>query len=658
MNVPAEEPIWVPSPDRVRSSLAERFRRHLGEVVDVELADSRAVHRFSCEQPGPFWRCLWGFAGLVGEPGPVDVLAPAFASTEFFPDGTVDITSSMLAGDPSEVVVIECNETGTVARIDRRGLRQRVASLAAALRRFGVHQGDVVAGYATTSTPTLTMMLAAAACGAVYTTTSAEFGADAVIDRFSQVEPKVLLAVDHYDFAGRRYDVSARVNEIVGAIESIELVVTTGAAGSDRFDTHAGAGRTVVEMSYDAATADTAAALVTQTVPFNAPGWILYSSGTTGTPKCIVHRAGGVALKHLSEMLLHCDIRRGDRVFYYTTPSWMMWNWLVTALAAGACVVLYDGSPLAPDPSRLLQVAEREAVTYFGTSPSFLDALRRTEIDVAAFDLATLRTVAVTGAPLSPGTARFAASWGADVHVLSKSGGTDLCGGLVTGDPTRAVWGGEIQAPAAGCDIAVVDDAGNDVTVGTTGELVSRTPFPSMPLGFLGDTDGSRLRAAYYDRYPGCWHQADFVSETEHGGYVVHGRSDTTLNANGVRIGTSEIYSQLERFGWIRGASAVEYKLGPAPQVVLVLELADGEALDDDRRAEIRTTLRDRYSPRHVPAVIEAVAELPRTMNGKLSEVAVTDAINRRELRWTGGLANPRSLDAIQDLGQRLSATG
>jgi acetoacetyl-CoA synthetase len=648
------EPIWVPSPERVLASRVDEFRLSLALIAGIDLADTRALHRFSCEQPGPFWRHFWRAAAIVGEPGGVDVRSPTFAATEFFPDGVVDFAATMLAGDPEQVVVIECDETGTTARWERGQLRQRVASMAATFRHAGVQPGDVIAAYATTSEPTLVAVLAAAACGAIATTVSAEFGPDAVIDRFSQVQPTVLVAVDGYRFAAKQHDVAGRVDEIVDSLESVRLLLTIG---SDRKVTRPGGPSRppLTSVSYHEAVADTSYPLVTHPVAFNDAGAILYSSGTTGPPKCIVHRSGGVLIKHLSEMILHCDIRPGDRVFFYTTPSWMMWNWLISGLAAGACVVLYSGSPLAPNPDQLLRMAASERVTYFGTSPSYLDGLRRAGVDPRDFDLVNVRTVAVTGAPLSPATARFAARFGADAHVLSKSGGTDLCGGLVTGDPTIPAWGGEIQAPAFGCDIAVVDDAGYDVAEGATGELVSRTPFPSMPIGFVGDTDGSKLRAAYYDRFPGCWHQADFVSRTSHGGYIVHGRSDTTLNANGVRIGTAEIYTQLERLPWIRGSAAVELQRESGSVVMLLVELDPDEGLDEglgvERRNEITTMLRERCSPRHVPSLIEVVAELPRTRNGKLSEVAVADSVNLRPQRGTDALANPGCLDALRVLG-------
>ena len=641
-----DAPIWTPSPSRAAASGASRFIAHLASA-DVVLSDTRELHRYSCDQPAGFWRAVWTFADLQGDPGPVDVIGDDFESTAFFPAGTVDVAATMLAGPGDDLAVVECDDTGTRLRLTRAELRERVASTASILRSAGVGPGDVVAAYSTTSAATLTVMLATASCGAVFTSSSAEFGAEAVIDRFAQVSPVALLVVDGYRYAGRRHMVGDRARAILAALPSVELVLTV-----DDVDLGPDAPRTVrIDGSRPAEP------LVTSLVGFNDPGSILYSSGTTGKPKCIVHRAGGVLLKHLSEQLLHCDIRPGDRVFYYTTTSWMMWNWLVSALAARAAVVLYDGAPLAPDPRVLLDMAAREGVTYFGTSPSYLEELRRRGIDPSGDrTITSLRTVAVTGAPLAPRTARFAAGWGDDVHVLSKSGGTDLCGGLLSGDPTRPAFAGEIQMPALGCRIAVLDDAGHDVPAGDDGELVSRTPFPSMPLRFVGDDDGRRLHDQYYARFPGCWHQSDFVSETVHGGYVVHGRSDTTLNVNGVRIGTAEIYAQLERLPWIRAAAAVARFDDEGARMVLLLEIGDGLGLDDERRDAVRQTLRERCSPRHVPSVIEEVPELPRTMNGKLSEMAVTDALNGRRERL-GGVVNAGSLVAVREIAARLERT-
>jgi acetoacetyl-CoA synthetase len=460
----------------------------------------------------------------------------------------------------------------------------------------------------------------------------------------------VLLAVDRYTYAGRDFDTRRRVSEIARRLPSLRtVIVRSGPPVSSRpSDLDLDLDSRLTVFDYDSVVAGTHR-LQTVECGFNAPGSVLFSSGTTGRPKCIVHRAGGVLLKHLSEMLLHCDIRPHDRLFYYTTPSWMMWNWLVSGLAAGACIVLYSGAPAAPDALQLLEMAEREGVTYFGTSPGYIDTVRRNVGGEPAavrqrFDLSSLRTVGSTGAPLSPTTARFAASWGFDLQVLSKSGGTDLCGGLVSGDPTRPVWAGEIQAPAYGCAIAIVDDDGNDVPPGVRGELVSRTAFPSMPLGFLGDDSRAVLRRTYFERFPGCWHQSDFARQTDHGGYVIEGRSDTTLNVHGVRIGTAEIYAQLDRFPWIQAAAAVEQRSAEASRLVLLLELAADEELTDDERGEISAALREHCSPRHVPAVIHQVAQLPRTMNGKVSEVAASDAINGFEVRGSDTLANAHVL--------------
>lgn len=607
--------------------------------------DSRTLHRWSCEAPDLFWRLLWDYAGVVGEPGSPGVSGGRrLEDSRFFPNGSIDVVATLLDGPPDDIVVRAWDENGLVEYVDRGTLRARVASVASRLDDVGVKEGDVVAAWATNGPAVLITMLATLSIGGVFTSSSVDFGAAAVVSRFGQVAPTVLLVTPTYQYAGQPYSLAGRVTEVTGSLPSLRLVLIDGELVSDP-----SSGNFLCESLPTVFRRP--ASFRTRTVPFNAPGWILYSSGTTGAPKCIVHRAGGVLLKHLSEHLMHCDIRSEDRVFYFTTPGWMMWNWLSSALACGAALVLYDGAPTWPDPRTLVRLARSEAVTYFGTSPGFLEAARLAGIRPASDgSLETLRTIGVTGAPLMPETSRYAAGWAPDVHVLSKSGGTDLCGGLVSGDPTSPVWPGEIQMPALGVDIAIVDDDGVDVAPGVTGELVSRSPFPSMPLGFVGD-DGSRLHAAYYQRFPGCWHQSDFASATTSGGYVIHGRSDTTLNANGVRIGTAEIYAELGYFDEIQAAVAVGRDVAPGrTSIVLVLQMLDGAGLTPDLEWSIRARLRERCSPRHVPSCIVSVPILPTTANGKLSEVAVADVLNGRDVRGYDTLANQSSIGLLREV--------
>jgi acetoacetyl-CoA synthetase len=383
---------------------------------------------------------------------------------------------------------------------------------------------------------------------------------------------------------------------------------------------------------------------------FDQPGFVLYSSGTTGRPKCIVHRAAGVLLKHRTEHALHCDVRPGDVFFYFTTCGWMMWNWLTSALSAGATIVLYEGSPFHPGPDVLLDLADRHGVTLFGASAKYIDSLRKAGVRPRdTHDLGTVRTICSTGSPLSPeGFDYIYDALKSDVHLASISGGTDLCGCFVAGDPTRPVWPGEIQAPVLGMAVDVYDDDGTPLPTGR-GELVCTRPFPSMPLGFWGDADGSRYRAAYFERFPGVWAHGDFASWTAHGGIVIHGRSDATLNSAGVRIGTAEIYRIVENFPEIAEAIAVGHEHDGDTRIVLFVRMVDGHVLTDELQVRIRDELRRQGSPRHVPAVIATVTDLPRTRSGKITELAVGDVVNGRTVRNTDALANPEALAQFRD---------
>jgi acetoacetyl-CoA synthetase len=602
------------------------------------------LHRWSVEQPGELWSVLWEHLGVLGDPGETafDPGDGSFLGARFFPDARLSFTENLLGHAPSDdgpalIAVREGAADRTWTWVE---LRADVAAAAAALRADGVRPGDRVAAWMPNVGETVVVMLATLSLGAVFTSTSPDFGTMGVLDRFGQVEPTVLLVCDGYRYGGKEFSLDERLAEVVAGLPSLRRVVVVPVLGSDP-----GAPVGQATRYEDWLAPHQGAELALPRFPFDQPGFVLYSSGTTGPPKCIVHRAAGVLVTHMKEHQLMCDVRPGDRVLYVTTCGWMMWNWLTSVLASGATAVLYDGNPMHPTPDVLFDVVDRYDVTLFGLSAKLIDAYRKADlVPRATHRLAHLRTICSTGSPLSVDGFRYV--YGRvhpDVHLASISGGTDLCGCLVGGDPTRPVWAGEIQGSALGMDIDVVDDEGSPCPPGPAGELICRRPFPSVPLGFWGD-DGSKFRGAYFERFEGVWAHGDFASWTPHGGVVIHGRSDATLNANGVRIGTAELYRVVEQLDEVAECIAVGQPWDGDTRIVLFVRLAAGVELDDALRDRIRTALRTQCSPRHVPAVIEAVADIPRTRSGKISELAVADVVSGRPVRNTEALANPEAL--------------
>jgi acetoacetyl-CoA synthetase len=638
--------LWTPSPARIAGAAMTAFRERLGRRCGTSLPDFEALHRFSVERPADFWSQLWDFAGVVGEKGErIFVDAADMRGARFFPDASLNVVETLLKRDDETPALLFAREDGVRSTTSWRALRAEVSGAAQALAELGVGQGDVVAAWLPNVPQAYVTALAAASIGAIYTSTSPDFGASGVLDRFGQVEPKVLVAADGYRYGGRSHDCLSRLREIRGALPSLRRVVVVPYLADD-LDVR-GIGDAVLWKEF-AGNAPAATAPVR--LPFDAPGYVLYSSGTTGVPKCIVHRAGGVLLTLLKEHQLHCDVRPGDRVFYFTTTGWMMWNWLAGALASQATLVVYDGSPVHPGPTALLDLVEEFGVTLFGTSAKFIDTLRRANAEpTRTHDLGSLRTITSTGSPLSAENFDYVyANVKPDVQLASISGGTDICGCFLLGDPTRPVFRGELQGPALGMAVDVFDEAGAPAAVGVTGELVCTRPFPSMPLGFWGD-DGSRFEAAYFSDYPGTWRHGDWVARTEHGGFVISGRSDATLNPGGVRIGTAEIYRVIERFDDVAEAVVIGQDVGGDVRIVLFVKLAEGAVLDDDLRARISADIRTNCSPRHVPARILAVPDVPHTRSGKLVELAVRDVVAGRPVRNADALANPEALVHFRD---------
>jgi len=640
-------PLWIPSADRIASARLTAFMRAVREATGVEASSYDDLYAFSIERPEDFWRLVWTFAGIRGEMGTrvVDDLHK-MPGARFFPDARLNFADNLLRGRGSEPAIVFNGEGQRRRTLSHSELHAEVARCAARFREAGIRPGDRIAAYMPNMPETIVAVLAAAAIGAVWSSCSPDFGVQGVLDRFGQIEPRLLIACDGYFYAGKTHDVMPRVADITSSLPTIERTVIVPYTGApSAVETVRGG----IQWAEFLGTGG-GPTLEFEALPFNHPLYILYSSGTTGVPKCIVHGAGGTLIQHLKEHQLHCDIHPGDRVFYFTTCGWMMWNWLVTVLASGATLLLYDGSPFHPDGHVLFDFADETGMTLFGTSAKFIDAVAKAGLSpIDRHPLATVRTMTSTGSPLAPESFEFVYEHvKRDLHLASISGGTDIVSCFVGGNPIGPVWKGEIQARALGMKVEVFDELGRPVA-GQKGELVCTMPFPSMPLGFWNDPDGSKYRAAYFDKYPGVWCHGDYVELTEHGGIIIYGRSDAVLNPGGVRIGTAEIYRQVEQLDEIVESLVVGQQWEHDERIVLFVRLRDGLTLTPELESRIRKHVRANTTPRHVPARIVQVAEIPRTKSGKIVELAVRDVVHGREVRNLEALANPEALEQFRD---------
>ena len=642
-------PLWTPDATRRQrsqlSTLTTQAAARAGRAFD-SYAD---LHRWSVDERGEFWSLVWDFCGLIGEKGDrLLVDGDRMPGASFFPDAQLNFAENLLRGrGPGDAIVFK-GEDKVLRRLSWDDLRGLVSRLQQLLVSLGVKKGDRVAAMMPNMPEAVAGMLATASIGAVWSSCSPDFGEQGVLDRFGQIEPVVFLAPDGYWYNGKQIDVTAKVQAILARLPSVRQAILVDYLGTAR------QAATAMErtVALDDAVASFAEREVTfERLPFNHPLYILYSSGTTGIPKCIVHSAGGTLLQHVKEHRFQADIRPGDRVFYFTTCGWMMWNWLVSALATEATLLLYDGSPFYPSGNILFDFADAEKMTYFGTSAKFIDTARKSGLrPIDTHDLSTVRTVSSTGSPLSPdGFAYVYEGIKRDVHLASISGGTDIVSCFVLGIPTEPVWSGEIQGPGLGMAMDVWDDDGKPVR-GEKGELVCTRAFPCMPVGFWNDPDGKKYHAAYFDRFPNVWCHGDFAEWTEHGGIVIYGRSDATLNPGGVRIGTAEIYNQVEQLPEIAESICIGQDFDGDVRVVLFVRLAPGAKLDAELEQRIRTKIRTGASPRHVPAKIIAVADIPRTKSGKITELAVREMVHGRPVKNKEALANPEALDLYRDL--------
>ena len=638
------EMLWQPTPERIADANLTRFAALVRARHGVDARDYAALHRWSIDDRAAFWEMVWEYGKAIGDQGdgPVLVDGDRMPGAQWFPGARLNFAENLLRRRDDAPGIVFRGEDRVRRSLSFREIHDAVSVLAQALRAAGVVKGDRVAGYLPNMPEAVIAMLATASIGAAWSSASPDFGVQGVVDRFGQIAPKVLFSADGYFYGGKRHDSIGRLARIAAQIPSIERIVVVPyttvapdvgavekAVTLDEFV----AGRTPADIAFER-------------LPFDHPLYIMYSSGTTGVPKCIVHGAGGTLLQHIKELALHSDVKRGERILYFTTCGWMMWNWQVSALACGATIALYDGSPFHPDGNALFDFVAEEGIETFGTSAKFIDAVKKAGLAPAkTHDLSKLKAILSTGSPLVPESFDFVyESIKRDVCLSSISGGTDIISCFVVGNPAAPVHRGEIQCLGLGLDVHAFANDGRSV-MGEKGELVCTRAFPSMPVGFWNDPDGRRYHDAYFARFDNVWCHGDYVEITERGGVIIYGRSDAVLNPGGVRIGTAEIYRQVEQLEEVVEALVIGQQWDGDVRIVLFVILRGGIELDEALESKIRSHIRANATPRHVPARIVQVTDIPRTRSGKITELAVRDVVHGREVKNKEALANPEALD-------------
>ncbi|WP_372863367.1 acetoacetate--CoA ligase [Spongiibacter sp.] len=645
--------LWRPSAARIAGSNMTQFAAHLQAQHGLTFDDYQALQRWSVDQPEVFWQAVWDFCDILASQTSPQILVDAdkFPGARWFPKARLNFAENLLRERSDKIALVSRLENGQRRELSYAELYRQVSQLAAALRGMGIVRGDRVAGFMPNISETVVAMLATASIGAVWSSCSPDFGINGVMDRFGQIKPKLLFACDGYFYGGKSLDSLPRVAQIRAQIDSIEQLIIvplnkTGAAtpidGALTWD-EVLAGHPANEITFEQ-------------LPFDHPLYIMYSSGTTGVPKCIVHSAGGSLIQHLKEHRLHCDLKPDDVLFYYSTCCWMMWNWLISGLASGATLVLYDGSPFYPQPQSLIDMAEQENISIFGCGAKYLEALHKADVKPRqSHQLKSLKALLSTGSPLSDESFRYVyRDIKDDICLSSISGGTDILSCFVLGNPCLPVYEGEIQCIGLGMAVEIWNDQGEAV-VGEKGEMVCRRPFPSAPIGFWNDPDNTKYRAAYFGNYPNIWCHGDYGEINQRGGIIIHGRSDAVLNPGGVRIGTAEIYRQVEKIDEVIDSVCIGQQHCGDVRVVLFVLLREGLQLDDALQQRIRHTIRSETTPRHVPAKIIAVSDIPRTISGKIVELAVRDVVHGKTVKNVDALANPEALKLFENLPELAS---
>jgi acetoacetyl-CoA synthetase len=643
-----KEPIWKPPDERMSNANMTRFIAFVNEQEGKRFTTYEELYRWSIENIPAFWTAVWDFCEVKASKRFETVVddLDKMPGARWFTGAELNFAENLLRYRDDRTALISKGEAQATRRMSYNELYTAVARLAHALRDAGVRRGDRVVGFMPNIIETVVAMLATTSIGAVWSSCSPDFGTRGVLDRFRQIEPRVMFTVDGYYFRGKQFDCLERATSILSELPSVERMIVVPYCGSTPDISNA--------TLYDAFIDETdSVELEFEQVPSEHPVYIMYSSGTTGLPKCIVHSGGGTLLKHLTELQLHADLKRDDVIFYFTTCGWMMWNWLVSSLAVGATVVLYDGSPFYPAPDALWKLAQDEQISIFGTSARYLAAIEKERITPKkTHTLEKLRTILSTGSPLSVQSFEYVyREVKDDVQLASISGGTDLIGCFATANPLGPVYAGELQCRGLGMKVEAFDHDGRSV-IGQKGELVCTAPFPSMPIGFWNDADQKKYRAAYFEKFPDVWAHGDYVEITDTGGVIIYGRSDATLNPGGVRIGTADIYAQVETIEEVVDSLAVGQNWDDDVRIVLFVKLAHGVQLSDELKQKIRKTIRENATPRHVPAKIIAVNDIPYTISMKKVELAVRQIIHGEPVLNTEALTNPESLELFRDLAE------
>lgn len=642
-------PLWTPTSERVENSNIMRFIEVVNRSYTLGITNYHELYQWSIDYREDFWKLVWEFGGVISSKSWERVLddQPGMIGAKWFVGSELNFAQNLLRFRDDRTAIVFKGEGLPTARISYADLYDQVARLAKSLRDAGIRMGDRIAGYVPNITETIVAMLATTSIGAIWSSCSPDFGVKGVMDRFGQIEPRILFTADGYFYNGKSHDSLTKISEVTQQTPSIEKVIVIPYTNKAPDLSKVPKGILYGDFLSDEAGLE----LEFQQTPFDHPLYIMYSSGTTGLPKCMVHGAGGTLLQHLKEHILHCDLKREDKIYYFTTCGWMMWNWLVSALAVGATVLLYDGSPFFPDAGAIFKFAEEEKMTIFGTSARYIAGIEKAGlIPREQFDLSDLRLMCSTGSPLSEDSFKYVyRDVKTDIQLASISGGTDIVSCFALGCPILPVYEGELQCRGLGMRVLAFDGYGHSVTK-RQGELVCASSFPSMPIYFWNDPDYKKYKSAYFSVFPNVWHHGDYIEITSHGGVKIYGRSDATLNPSGVRIGTAEIYRQVESLEEISDSIVVGQDWDNDVRVLLFVKTAPGVTLDETLKNKIKKTIRDNTTPRHVPAFILPIEDIPVTLNGKKVELAVRNVIEGKPVTNKDALANPGALDQFADI--------